>query len=66
MEFKHMAPILDFNLVQSLCNVLQGLYTPENCPKNDPKEQLTLETYFVFACIWAFGSGYSITDGNDY
>lgn len=65
-EFKHMCPTLDFNLVMSLCNVLQGLLTQENVPKGDAKEAVLLETYFCFAAVWAFGSGYSITDGFDF
>jgi dynein heavy chain len=66
-EFKHMCPMLDFNLVQSLCHVLSGLITPENFPSDDVGgEALRIETYFVFAAIWAFGSAYSITDGTDF
>jgi len=65
-DFKYMAPILDFNVVQTLCNILQGLLTPENCPKGKDNEEVMLETYFVFAAIWAFGSAFSITDGIDY
>ena len=65
-EFKHMCPMLDFNLVQSLCHVLSGLLIPENVPPNDPNEATRIETYFVFAAVWAFGSAYSITDGTDF
>ena len=28
---------------------------PQNIPSNDPPKEL-YELYFVFACIWAFGS----------
>ena len=65
-DFKHMAPILDFNIVQTLCNLLQGLLTQENCPKGKDNDEVSVETYFVFAAIWAFGSAFSITDGIDY
>jgi dynein heavy chain, axonemal len=65
-EFKHMCPMLDFNLVQSLCHVLSGLLISDNVPANDPNEATRIETYFTFAAIWAFGSCYSITDGTDY
>jgi len=65
-DFKYMAPILDFNVVQTLCNILQGLLTPENCPKGKDNDDVVVETYFVFAAIWAFGSAFSITDGVDY
>mmetsp|Transcript_31209 Transcript_31209/g.79123 ORF Transcript_31209/g.79123 Transcript_31209/m.79123 type:complete len:3875 (-) Transcript_31209:127-11751(-) len=65
-EFRHMLqPTLDFNMVQTLTRVLDGLYTPENLPKGLPNEQVVLETYFVFACVWAFGSGFTISDGVD-
>ena len=65
-EFRHMLqPTLNFNMVQTLTRVLEGLYTPENLPKGLPNEQVVLETYFVFACVWAFGSGFSISDGVD-
>ena len=65
-DFKYMAPILDFNIVQTLCNILQGLLTQENCPKGHANDAVTIETYFVFAAIWAFGSPFSITDAIDY
>jgi len=65
-EFRHMLqPTLDFNLVQTLCRVLEGLLTPENVPKGCANEATVLETYFVFAAIWAFGSGFTISDGVD-
>jgi len=65
-EFRHMLqPTLDFNMIQSLTRILDGLFTPENLPKGVPNEANILETYFVFACVWAFGSGFSISDGVD-
>jgi dynein heavy chain len=64
-EFRHMVPILDFNMVQTLTRVLEGLLTNENVPKGMANEAIILETYFVFACIWSFGSGFSISDGVD-
>lgn len=43
----------EFSLVCTLCNLLEGLLTPENVPKGCEKEWY--EIYFVFAAIWAFG-----------
>jgi dynein heavy chain len=42
------------------------LLTQENAPKGGENDEVVLETYFVFAAIWAFGSAFSITDGCDY
>lgn len=55
----------DYNMVQCCCRVLEALLTPENVPKNMPNEAVVLESYFVFAAIWAFGSCFTITDGVD-
>jgi dynein heavy chain len=52
-EFKHIIPIADFAMVQSLCYLLDGLLTPENVPTGTEKD--VYEAYFVFAAIWAFG-----------
>lgn len=42
-----------FPAVQTLCALLDCLLTPENIPADAPRE--LYETYFTFACIWAFG-----------
>lgn len=39
--------------VQTLCALLDCLLTAENIPSEAPRE--LYETYFTFACIWAFG-----------
>ena len=67
-EFRHMLGdfnCMDYNMIQSLTRVLDSLLTPENLPKNLPNEAVVIESYFVFAAIWAFGSGFTITDGVD-
>ena len=67
-EFRHMLNdfnCMDYNMVQSCTRILDSLLTPENVPKNMPNEAVVLESYFVFAAIWAFGSGFTITDGVD-
>lgn len=42
-----------FLFIQTLCTLLDCLLTPENVPSESPRE--IYETYFTFACIWAFG-----------
>lgn len=53
-RFKKIIPISEMAHVQLLCNLLEMLLTPENTPVDCPKD--VYEQYFVFACIWAFGS----------
>ncbi|KAI8853660.1 dynein heavy chain and region D6 of dynein motor-domain-containing protein [Chytridium lagenaria] len=48
-----MATVEEFSMVVSLCNILEGLLTPQNTPKGCDKEWF--EIYFVFAAVWAFG-----------
>ncbi|KAJ3180788.1 hypothetical protein HDU85_003867 [Gaertneriomyces sp. JEL0708] len=47
------ANVEEFSMVMTLCNLLEGLLTPQNTPKGCDKEWF--EIYFVFACVWAFG-----------
>ena len=50
---KSQCMIIIFLLIQTLCALLDCLLTPENIPSDSPRE--LYETYFTFACIWAFG-----------
>ncbi|XP_034084207.1 dynein heavy chain 11, axonemal [Gymnodraco acuticeps] len=52
-SFKTITPIPESSMVQTLCALLDCLLTPENIPSDSPRE--LYETYFTFACIWAFG-----------
>ncbi|XP_058249288.1 dynein axonemal heavy chain 11 [Hemibagrus wyckioides] len=52
-SFKTLIPIPENSMVQTLCMLLDCLLTFENVPADSPRE--VYETYFVFACIWAFG-----------
>jgi dynein heavy chain len=64
MNYKHMIPnLLDFGLVQALCNFLQDLLVVDNVGVTGPEH---FEIYFVLACVWAFGGAMSITSGVDY
>uniref|UniRef100_A0A671UN02 Dynein axonemal heavy chain 11 n=1 Tax=Sparus aurata TaxID=8175 RepID=A0A671UN02_SPAAU len=51
--FRPITPIPENSMVQTLCTLLDCLLTPENIPSDSPRE--LYETYFTFACIWAFG-----------
>ncbi|XP_075413447.1 dynein axonemal heavy chain 11 [Tenrec ecaudatus] len=52
-SFKTITAVPEPSLVQTVCALLECLLTPENVPSDSPKE--VYETYFAFACIWAFG-----------
>ena len=52
-----IVPINDITIVTSLLRLLDGLLTTDAI-SNSHK----LETAFVFACIWAFGSGLTTSD----
>ncbi|XP_049940954.1 dynein beta chain, ciliary-like [Schistocerca serialis cubense] len=54
LKFKKITPIPDISHIQMLCHLLDCLLTPTNLPPECPNEWY--EVYFVFACIWAFGS----------
>ncbi len=53
-RFKKITPIPEITHIELLCNLLECLITPESVPSDSPKEWI--ETYFVFAAVWAFGS----------
>lgn len=50
--------------IQMLCHLLECLLVPENTPVGCPKEWH--EIYFIFACVWAFGSALYHEPGIDY
>ena len=53
-KFKKITPIPVINHIQILCSYLSALITPSNVPPDAPKE--LYELFFVFACVWAYGS----------
>ena len=53
-RFRKITPIADIAHIHMLCHLLDCLVTPANTPADCPKEWY--EIYFVFACVWAFGS----------
>jgi dynein heavy chain len=63
INYKHVVPLLDFGMVQTITNFLTGLWVVENLGTKDTS---SLEVYFVFACVWGFGGAMSITSGIDF
>jgi dynein heavy chain len=56
-EFHYIIPVSTICLVKTLCGLLDALITNENIPKHAHNEAMLIEKYFVFASVWAFGSG---------
>ncbi|XP_077065347.1 dynein axonemal heavy chain 11 [Siphateles boraxobius] len=63
-SFKTIIHIPENSMVQTLCSLLDCLLTPENIPADSPRE--IYETYFVFACVWAFGGATFQDQLHDY
>jgi len=62
-----LTPVINFNLCQTLCHLLDHLLGEEN--KNfaaGAADKMTYEIFFCFAAVWAFGAPLSIKDGEDY
>lgn len=53
-KFKKITPIVESAHIHMLCSLLECLFTQVNTPIDCPKD--FYELYFVFACVWAFGS----------
>ncbi|CAH0405196.1 unnamed protein product [Chilo suppressalis] len=63
-RFKKITPIAEMAHIQMLCHLLNCLLVPENIPPECPKEWYDI--FFVFACVWAFGSAMFQDTGIDY
>lgn len=63
-RFKKITPIADMAHIQMLCHLLSSLLVPENTPPDCPKDWHDI--YFVFACVWAFGSAMFQDTNIDY
>ena len=63
-SFQHITPLETMNFCTTLVNILEGMLKPENL--NAKADQEAFETYFVLACVWAFGGGLAPKDGIDY
>ena len=53
VRFTTITPIPEWTLVNTLCNMLTLILTPENTPEGCGKEDY--ELYFSWCCVWAFG-----------
>lgn len=63
-RFKKITPIPEMAHIQMLCHLLESILIPANTPPDCPKEWHDL--YFVFACVWAFGSAMFQDQAVDY
>ncbi|KAJ8966353.1 hypothetical protein NQ317_001278, partial [Molorchus minor] len=63
-RFKKITPITETSHLQMLCHLLSCLLNPTNTPNDCPKEWY--ELYFVFCCVWAFGSAMFQEQAVDY
>lgn len=54
-RFQIITPVPEIAHVQMLCTLLECHMTDANCPPDITTREV-YETYFVFCCIWAFGS----------
>ena len=59
-----ITPISPISHIQLLCAFLEALIIPTNIPPDSPRE--VYEVYFVFACIWAYGSALFHDGQTDY
>ncbi|XP_066247509.1 dynein beta chain, ciliary [Euwallacea similis] len=63
-RFKKITPIPETSHISMLCHLLECLLTPQNTSNECPKEWY--EMYFVFCCVWAFGSAMFHEQATDY
>ncbi|CAG4954204.1 unnamed protein product [Colias eurytheme] len=63
-RFKKITPIADMAHIQMLCHLLNCLLVPENTPPDCSKDWH--DVFFVFACVWAFGSAMFQDTNIDY
>lgn len=63
---KHVSDIIDFNMVQTLCHLLDGILTPDLFVPGEYTDKMVYELFFCFACVWAFGGCLGVKDGEDH
>lgn len=56
--FKYTVPVLDIQLIMTLCKLLEAVLASS--------EVKGLEYVFVFACVWCLGGGFSELNGINY
>jgi dynein heavy chain len=73
-DFKHIIQMTEFTFVQTFCFLLEGVISEQVFPacfaekvvEVPVEERRLIEQYFVFCCVWAFGSAMSVKDNTDY
>ncbi|XP_044764909.1 dynein beta chain, ciliary [Coccinella septempunctata] len=63
-RFKKIIPIVETAHIEMLCHLLECLLVLPNTPPDCPKEWY--EIYFVFCCVWAFGSAMYQEQATDF
>jgi len=63
-KFKKITPIVENSHINMLCYLLECLLTPQAIPLDASKE--IYELYFVFCCVWSFGSALYNDQVHDY
>jgi len=68
---KPLVQTFDTSLVENLLRILNVLLTEQikanlGAIESDDEQKIFLESYMVFACIWAFGSSLTEKDNEDY
>ena len=62
-----VTPLMDFALVEKLCNLLWGLLHASGLlHQADAEHKEVYETYFQLASIWAFGGALSSDKAKDH
>jgi dynein heavy chain len=56
--FKYVVPVVDIQMIIAICKLLESIL--------DFQEVQGLEYFFVFACVWSIGAGFTEVDGKDY
>ncbi len=65
-KLKHISPVNDVMMVQTLCTILDSLLIEHNqsiAALDEEARKIAYESLFIFSCMWAFGG--SIGGGQD-
>jgi len=62
-NIKAITNVMEINMIMTICYLLDALLLDDE--KKEVVKEVT-EVYFVWACIWGFGSSLSIDKGVDY
>jgi len=65
-NIKAIAPVQEINMVMTVCWLLEAMLAEAEAKAPNGLEKDVVELYFVFACVWGFGSALSVDKGVDY